>query len=63
MIISGIIFALVSLLHLLRVLLNTEVLIGSWETPMFISWGGFLFAALLAIWAFALSGKSKQEVA
>ncbi|MFC1475197.1 hypothetical protein ACFLQG_00980 [Candidatus Zixiibacteriota bacterium] len=52
LIISGSIFSIVSLLHLIRAILCTEILIGSWVVPIWPSWGGFIGAGLLAVWAF-----------
>lgn len=57
LVISGIIFCLVAILHLVRVLFSIPVQIGNWETPFWISWVGFIAAAILCIWAFRLSAK------
>ena len=53
--ISGIIFAVVALLHLVRAIVNIRVQIGSVVVPKRISWGGFFAAALLSVWAFILA--------
>lgn len=50
--VSATVFALVSLLHLARVLRGIPVHAGAWEIPMAISWAGIFGAALLAAWAF-----------
>ena len=52
LIISGSIFSVVSLLHLFRAIFGTEIMIGSWMAPMWLSWGGFIGAGVLAVWAF-----------
>jgi len=55
--ISGVIFALVAVLHLVRVLAGWPFAFGPWEIPTLGSWVGFALAAALAIWAFRLSGR------
>lgn len=50
--VSGAIFALVSLMHLVRALRAMPVHAGAWEVPLSVSWAGALGAAFLAIWAF-----------
>jgi Mn2+/Fe2+ NRAMP family transporter len=47
--IASFILALVALIHLVRVLMNTQVMIGSFETPLWVSILGFIVAALLSI--------------
>lgn len=42
------IFALVALLHLARVLLGWDAVIGGWEVPMWLSWGAVIGAGFLA---------------
>jgi len=48
--VAGTIFGLASLAHLLRLILQLPVVIGSFHLPMVISSGGFLIAGLLAFW-------------
>ncbi|PIR02161.1 MAG: hypothetical protein CO031_02515 [Candidatus Nealsonbacteria bacterium CG_4_9_14_0_2_um_filter_37_38] len=57
--IAGVIFALVSLLHLLRSIFNWEAVVGGWVAPIWISWFGFFVAAFLAYQGFKLSKKSQ----
>jgi hypothetical protein len=54
--ISALIFALVTVAHLVRLIKRWTVNIGPYEVPMTISWAGFVIAALLAIWGFIQSG-------
>ena len=54
LLIAGIIFAVVAILHLLRLINGAVVLIDDWEVPMSISWGGTIVAAILSIYAFRL---------
>ena len=53
-VISGIIFLLVALAHLLRLYNGWDVNIGAEIIPMWVSWLGFIVPALLGIWAFIL---------
>ncbi|KAA3658558.1 MAG: hypothetical protein DWQ10_10935 [Calditrichaeota bacterium] len=54
-ILTGIIFGLVSLMHLLRVILSVDVFIGTWPTPEWISWFGFIGSGFFSFWAFKLA--------
>ena len=55
--IASVILALVALLHLARVLFNTNVLIDTFELPMWVSIVGFIVASILSI---GLWWESKQ---
>ena len=55
--IASVILALVALLHLARVLFNTNVLIDTFELPMWVSIVGFIVASILSI---GLWRESKQ---
>lgn len=54
LLISGIIFLVVSVLHLLRALSNIEVKIGNYILPKWLSFLGFIFPFLLSLWLFKL---------
>jgi hypothetical protein len=54
-IISGILFALVSLAHLWRIVGGMSVQIDEYTVPMSISWVGFIVPGALALWAFRLA--------
>jgi len=47
--IASILLALVALLHLARVVLNLELIVGSFEIPMWVSIGGFIIPLILSI--------------
>ena len=47
--IASIILALVGLLHLSRVILNTQIIVGSVEIPMWVSVVGFIVPFILSI--------------
>jgi hypothetical protein len=57
LVISGIVFCLVAILHLFRVLFHVPIQIGAWAAPFWMSWGGFIGAGILCIWAFRLRSK------
>ena len=60
LVISGILFGLVAILHLLRLVNGWAVTVGPWSAPMWISWMGTLFAALLFVWALRLASKMQD---
>ncbi len=47
--IASILLALVGLLHLARVILNMQVIVGSFEIPMWVSIVGFIVPSTLSI--------------
>jgi len=51
--VSGTIFALVFLLHALRLINAWDAVIGGWQVPMWASWLAVLIAGFLAWSAFA----------
>jgi hypothetical protein len=53
-VISGTIFGLVALAHLLRVVYQMPVHAGDWAFPMWLSWSGFAVAGALCVWGFHL---------
>ncbi len=54
-VISGILFCLVAIAHLLRVLYGLNVRVDAFVVPMVFSWIGFAVPAALAWWAFRLA--------
>ena len=52
--VSGSLFALVALLHLLRIVFNWQAVIGGWTVPMWLSWIGLAVTATLCVWAYGL---------
>lgn len=57
---SGVLFATVSALHLIRLLYQLPVVVEDYAVPMYMSWIGFIVPALLATWAFRLTRPSDQ---
>mgnify|MGYP001581901190 CR=1 FL=1 len=47
------VFALVALLHALRLVLAWPVVVGTWEVPMWLSGFGLVLAGALCLWALA----------
>jgi hypothetical protein len=53
-VVSGVLFSLVALAHLLRVVYGMSVTVDEFSIPMFLSWFGFVIPACLAFWAFRI---------
>jgi len=47
--IASVLLALVALLHLARVILNMDLIVGNSEVPMWVSIGGFIIPLILSI--------------
>ena len=54
LIISGVIFALIGLFHLLRIMFQWPAIVGAWTVPFTISLMAIIVAAVLTFWAFRL---------
>jgi len=54
LIISGLIFGVVSIIHLVRAVNEWTFVIGPMTLPVAVSWLGFLVTATLGVWAFRL---------
>jgi hypothetical protein len=59
-IVAGIIFAVVALLHLLRIYMDWPVVIGDWSVPMWVSWIALVVAGILAIWGLAFASRGAR---
>jgi hypothetical protein len=57
--IMGAIFALISILHLLRSIFQWPAQIGTFQIPMWFSWIAIVIAALISYTAFQMSVKRK----
>ncbi len=55
-VISGVLFALVAVAHLLRIVYGLPVVIGAFNVPMWMSWVGLIVPGGLAVWAFRIAG-------
>jgi hypothetical protein len=58
-IVAGMIFALVALLHLVRIIIGWSVVIGDWSVPMWVSWIGFVVAGGLAFFGLSFGVRSE----
>ena len=54
-VVSGVLFALVALAHLLRIVYGMSVQVDDFVVPMLASWIGFIVPASLAVGAFRVS--------
>ena len=59
LVLSGTIFGIVALLHLLRLMLGWSAVFDGWAVPMWISWCGLLGASALSCFAFRLASRQK----
>ncbi len=53
-VVSGVVFSLVALAHLLRMVYGMRVQIDEYAVPMSVSWVAFIVTAALASWAFRI---------
>jgi hypothetical protein len=53
--IAAVIFALVALLHLLRLVMGWSIVIDSWTVPMWVSWVGLVVAGGLSYYGVRLA--------
>jgi hypothetical protein len=60
LLVSGVIFGIVAVLHLVRLAGDWRFDLGPWSIPMWMSWGGTLFPAILCSWAFRLASTLKR---
>ena len=54
-VVSGVLFSLVAIAHLLRIVNDLSILVNGYSIPMFASWVGLLVPGVLAMWAFRLA--------
>lgn len=54
--VSGLVFALVALMHLVRAVRGLPVVAGDWQVPVLVSWVAVAVAGGLAVWAFRSRG-------
>ena len=57
LLISGILFGLVALLHLFRVIDGWALVMGQFSAPMWASYVTFVVSAVLCVWAIRLATK------
>jgi len=59
--ISGTLFAVVALAHLLRLVLGWQILVNGTDIPMWVSWLGLAVPGALALWAFSLRRRTSHD--
>ncbi|HNY01060.1 MAG TPA: hypothetical protein PKG48_00655 [Bacteroidales bacterium] len=59
--ITGTIFAVVALLHLLRILSGIAIWIGGWFLPFWMNWMGFVVTSLLSMILWKLSFRKADQ--
>ena len=57
--VSGLLFGIVSLVHILRLALGWTVQIAGAAVPLEVSWIGLVVAGALCAWAFKLSASAR----
>jgi len=50
--VTAIVFSVVGLLHLLRIVVGWEAVVGGWSIPMWLSWVAMIVTAVLAYHGF-----------
>ncbi|MGE5231682.1 MAG: hypothetical protein ACM3NS_08060 [Deltaproteobacteria bacterium] len=62
MIVTRTLFALIALLHLVRMLTHSSAVIGGWAAPLWISGLAFVVAGALSVWSAQLSRRLPHAV-
>jgi uncharacterized membrane protein YecN with MAPEG domain len=56
--VASILFAIFAIGHLVRLIKNVQVTVGTHTIPMGVSWIALIVAAILCIWMWRLSSRS-----
>lgn len=56
--VAGIIFAIVTLVHLSRIILKFNLIIASYTVPIWVNGVGFVIGLVLCLWMFAASRRA-----
>jgi hypothetical protein len=59
-VVAGVVFAVVAVLHLLRIYMNWPVVIADWSVPMWVSWVGLVIAGGLAFFGLRLAARAAR---
>jgi hypothetical protein len=57
--ISGLVFAIVAIVHLFRIINQFPIVVGTWVIPMTVSVLGLIVSGILSYCGFALMSKGK----
>ena len=60
--VSGTLFGLIALGHLLRLLYRVPAELGQWVVPLWASVIGLVLPAALALWAFRLARRVERQI-
>jgi len=55
LVVCGIAFLILALVHLLRVIYRMDVTIGEWKVQMWVSYAAFIISLALSLWMFAIT--------
>lgn len=58
--VTAIIFALIAVVHLVRIVLGWTATIGAWSVPMWVSWGALVIAAIVSYFGFSLGARARR---
>jgi len=61
LLISGVIFGLVCLGHMLRIVFDWPLIIGTLDVPMAVSWMGMIITAGLVVWVIAMLTREEHR--
>jgi hypothetical protein len=56
--ISGAIFGIVALVHVLRLVFGWPAEVAGWNVPLWVSWAAIAVAGALCVWAFRLAARA-----
>jgi hypothetical protein len=60
--VTVLIFAIVAIMHLVRIIRGWSATIGHHNIPMSVSWAGLIVAALLALWGVSQAINNVGEI-
>jgi hypothetical protein len=60
--ISGTIFGIVAIAHLLRIVTGISILIGDWSLPVWLNWLGLGATGFLCLWLWIMSIRIKEQI-
>jgi hypothetical protein len=60
LLVSGVIFGIVAILHVVRLINGWRFDLGPWSIPLWMSWGGTLVPAILCAWALRIVATLKR---
>ena len=59
--VSGAVFGVMALLHIVRLLLDWSAQVAGWAVPLWVSWIAILAAGALCVWAFRLARQARPR--